>query len=138
MVFVSLWCSTLITRRHGGKFWKPGNVDLDLAQIPNHHTGRIFVPADSSTDITMRPRPKEEEVRFILEAISDYLTVEVCAACLCCALAICACSLPCHYMSAAPAQLRHSGVLRNGHCCLLIIVQLCNAWLCCTYACVPC
>ena len=25
----------------------------------------------------MRPRPKEEEVRFILEAISDYLTVEV-------------------------------------------------------------
>ena len=28
----------------------------------------------------MRPQPKEEEVRFILDAISDYLSVEVLAA----------------------------------------------------------
>ena len=33
--------------------------------------------ADSSTEITMRPQPKEEEVCFILDAISDYLSVEV-------------------------------------------------------------
>ena len=39
----------------------------------------------------MRPRPKEEEVRFILEAISDYLTVEVRAVPLCCPFACVAC-----------------------------------------------
>lgn len=32
---------------------------------------------DSSSDITMRPQPTEEEVQFILDAISDYLTVKV-------------------------------------------------------------
>ena len=33
--------------------------------------------ADSSTDITMAPQPTEAEIQFILDAISDYLTVKV-------------------------------------------------------------
>ena len=33
--------------------------------------------ADSATGLTDRPRPHEDEVRFILEAISEYLTVKV-------------------------------------------------------------
>lgn len=32
---------------------------------------------DSSTEVTMRPQPTEEEIQFILDAISDYLTVKV-------------------------------------------------------------
>jgi glycerol-3-phosphate dehydrogenase len=32
---------------------------------------------DSSTDITMRPQPTEEEIQFILDAIADYLVVKV-------------------------------------------------------------
>lgn len=32
---------------------------------------------DSSTDITMAPQPTEAEIQFILDAISDYLTVKV-------------------------------------------------------------
>jgi glycerol-3-phosphate dehydrogenase len=32
---------------------------------------------DSSTEITMLPEPKEEEIQFILDAISDYLCVQV-------------------------------------------------------------
>lgn len=32
---------------------------------------------DSATSLTMRPEPHEEEIQFILDAISDYLTVKV-------------------------------------------------------------
>lgn len=32
---------------------------------------------DSATTLTMRPEPREEEIQFILDAISDYLTVKV-------------------------------------------------------------
>ncbi|KAK9916103.1 hypothetical protein WJX75_008612 [Coccomyxa subellipsoidea] len=32
---------------------------------------------DSSSEITTRPQPTEEEIQFILDAISEYLTVEV-------------------------------------------------------------
>lgn len=32
---------------------------------------------DSSSEITARPQPTEEEIRFILDAIAEYLTVEV-------------------------------------------------------------
>ena len=41
---------------------------------------RLTVPAhraDSSSEITTRPQPTEEEIQFILDAISEYLTVEV-------------------------------------------------------------
>ena len=33
--------------------------------------------ADSSSEITARPQPTEEEIQFILDAIAEYLTVEV-------------------------------------------------------------
>lgn len=33
---------------------------------------------DSNTDITMLPEPHEDEIQFILDAISDYLNVKVC------------------------------------------------------------
>jgi glycerol-3-phosphate dehydrogenase len=33
---------------------------------------------DSSTAITMLPEPHEDEIQFILDAISDYLNVQVC------------------------------------------------------------
>ena len=33
--------------------------------------------ADSSSEITMRPQPTEKEIQFILDAISEYLTVKV-------------------------------------------------------------
>ena len=33
--------------------------------------------ADSSSEITARPQPSEKEIQFILDAISEYLTVEV-------------------------------------------------------------
>ena len=32
---------------------------------------------DSSSEITMRPQPTEKEIQFILDAISEYLTVKV-------------------------------------------------------------
>ena len=32
---------------------------------------------DSSAEITMRPQPSEEEIRFILDSIAEYLTVKV-------------------------------------------------------------
>ncbi|GAB4813967.1 hypothetical protein N2152v2_001013 [Parachlorella kessleri] len=32
---------------------------------------------DSMTEVTMRPQPSEEEIQFILDAIADYLTVQV-------------------------------------------------------------
>jgi glycerol-3-phosphate dehydrogenase len=32
---------------------------------------------DSSTDITMLPEPHEDEIQFILDAICDYLNVQV-------------------------------------------------------------
>ena len=32
---------------------------------------------DSSSEITMLPQPSEAEIQFILDAIADYLTVEV-------------------------------------------------------------
>ena len=35
------------------------------------------VRADSSSEITDRPQPSEEEIQFILDAIAEYLTVEV-------------------------------------------------------------
>ena len=35
---------------------------------------------DSSAEITMRPQPSEEEIRFILDSIAEYLTVKVCVA----------------------------------------------------------
>lgn len=34
---------------------------------------------DSSTTITMLPEPREDEIQFILDAISDYLKIQVCA-----------------------------------------------------------
>lgn len=34
---------------------------------------------DSQTPITMLPEPHEDEIQFILDAISDYLNVKVCA-----------------------------------------------------------
>ena len=38
---------------------------------------------DSSAEITMRPQPSEEEIRFILDSIAEYLTVKVrCLACM--------------------------------------------------------
>ena len=33
--------------------------------------------ADSSTELTMKPQPTEAEIQFILDAISEYLTVKV-------------------------------------------------------------
>lgn len=33
---------------------------------------------DSSTEITPLPEPHEDEIQFILDAISDYLNVKVC------------------------------------------------------------
>lgn len=36
-----------------------------------------FLFADSSTELTMRPQPTEEEIQFILDAIAEYLTVKV-------------------------------------------------------------
>ena len=33
---------------------------------------------DSNTSITLLPEPHEDEIQFILDAISDYLTVKVC------------------------------------------------------------
>eukprot|EP00250_Pteridium_aquilinum_P014945 c22296_g1_i1 orf=404-2260(-) len=40
--------------------------------------GRILAgTTDSSTSITMLPEPQEEEIQFILDAISDYLCVKV-------------------------------------------------------------
>ena len=36
----------------------------------------LFV-TDSMTEVTMRPQPSEEEIQFILDAIADYLTVQV-------------------------------------------------------------
>ena len=32
---------------------------------------------DSSTELTMKPQPTEAEIQFILDAISEYLTVKV-------------------------------------------------------------
>jgi glycerol-3-phosphate dehydrogenase len=32
---------------------------------------------DSNTSITMLPEPNEDEIQFILDAISDYLNVQV-------------------------------------------------------------
>lgn len=37
---------------------------------------------DSNTEITLLPEPHEDEIQFILEAISDYLNVKVGACCL--------------------------------------------------------
>lgn len=36
---------------------------------------------DSSTSITYLPEPHEDEIQFILDAISDYLNVKVCYSC---------------------------------------------------------
>lgn len=33
---------------------------------------------DSNTEITLLPEPHEDEIQFILDAISDYLNVKVC------------------------------------------------------------
>lgn len=33
---------------------------------------------DSNTDITMLPEPHEDEIQFILDALSDYLCIKVC------------------------------------------------------------
>ena len=40
-------------------------------------TQRSLVCADSSTELTMKPQPTEAEIQFILDAISEYLTVKV-------------------------------------------------------------
>jgi glycerol-3-phosphate dehydrogenase len=37
----------------------------------------IVGTTDSKTDITMRPKPKEEEINFIIDEIKDLLTVDV-------------------------------------------------------------
>lgn len=37
----------------------------------------LNLAADSSTEITMTPQPTEAEIQFILDAISEYLTVKV-------------------------------------------------------------
>ena len=41
---------------------------------------------DSNTSITLLPEPHEDEIQFILDAISDYLNVKVCFYCQCCSL----------------------------------------------------
>lgn len=52
---------------------------LTKSENPGHGDFKCAVPccADSATGLTDRPRPHEDEVRFILEAISEYLTVKV-------------------------------------------------------------
>lgn len=66
-------------------YYSPENVGMI---VPKTKDGRVvfMLPwldqtiagtTDSSTDITMTPQPTEEEIRFILEAIADYLTVKV-------------------------------------------------------------
>ncbi|KAL4440446.1 hypothetical protein ABPG75_003447 [Micractinium tetrahymenae] len=66
-------------------YYSPENVGMI---VPKTKDGRVvfMLPwldqtiagtTDSSTDITMTPQPTEEEIRFILDAIADYLTVKV-------------------------------------------------------------
>ena len=38
---------------------------------------RVLCAADSSTEITQQPQPTEDEIQFILDAISKYLIVDV-------------------------------------------------------------
>ena len=51
----------------------------------------VVCRADSSSEITDRPQPSEEEIQFILDAIAEYLTVEAwlslpSSTCSCCCL----------------------------------------------------
>jgi len=48
---------------------------------------------DSNTTITLLPEPHEDEIQFILDAISDYLNVKVCFYCQCFPL-LCLCPAP--------------------------------------------
>ena len=52
---------------------KDGRVVFMLPWLGNTVAGTT----DSSTKITMLPEPLEEEIQFILDAISDYLCVKV-------------------------------------------------------------
>ena len=56
---------------------------MDVSQDPacrvqRRLTQRADCRADSSTELTMKPQPTEAEIQFILDAISEYLTVKVC------------------------------------------------------------
>ena len=66
-------------------YYSPENVGMI---VPKTRDGRVvfMLPwlgetiagtTDSSSEITMRPQPTEDEIQFILEAISEYLTVKV-------------------------------------------------------------
>lgn len=44
---------------------------------------------DSQTPITMLPEPHEDEIQFILDAISDYLNVKVCSWLIYCFIVCC-------------------------------------------------
>ncbi|GMH33409.1 hypothetical protein BSKO_01243 [Bryopsis sp. KO-2023] len=66
-------------------YYSPNNIGMI---VPKTKDGRIvfMLPwlehtiagtTDSSSEITMLPKPTEEEVQFILDAIADYLTVQV-------------------------------------------------------------
>lgn len=66
-------------------YYSPDNLGMI---VPKTKDGRVvfMLPwlgetiagtTDSSSEITMRPQPTEEEIRFILESISEFLTVKV-------------------------------------------------------------
>ncbi|KAG7670407.1 hypothetical protein Ndes2526A_g00159 [Nannochloris sp. 'desiccata'] len=66
-------------------YYSPENIGMI---VPKTKDGRVvfMLPwqgetiagtTDSSSEITMRPQPTEDEIQFILEAISEYLTVKV-------------------------------------------------------------
>lgn len=52
---------------------KDGRVVFMLPWLD--HT--IAGTTDSSSEVTMLPKPTKNEVQFILDAIADYLTVQV-------------------------------------------------------------
>ena len=68
--------------------------------------------ADSSSEITDRPQPSEGEIQFILNAIAEYLTVEVCilsvlsGTCLCCYMHL--------HRSVPPGRLLPASLLGEG------------------------
>lgn len=66
-------------------YYSPENIGMI---VPKTRDGRVvfMLPwlgetiagtTDASTELTMRPQPTEQEIQFILDAISEYLTVKV-------------------------------------------------------------
>lgn len=66
-------------------FYSPENVGMIVPKTKDGrvvfmlpwHNETIAGTTDSSTEITARPQPTEAEIQFILEAIKEYLTVNV-------------------------------------------------------------